>query len=608
MSTFNNGFIQSGDGNLAEPVHVGRTGQQVVFSSVNPAESYAALYPTIESVPSNFNGTVDIVTPTYRATVKGDGVNKYTTGFSDIENRPIASVIGKGEWAATDGISYTSDGISYESVNKQTLNTIMCYGDSITALCNYNYHFAVGDTGSVSNGVLTLTTAAGSFNFLPGSEFYLQNLDQDAYVDRYVVATSTANTVTATTTAANGTITFNSNSYMIFLWNSSEANFITWACSLSNGAFRKGYNIGFSGQLSSYCLNKFDKFITNGNYMTPKNTIFCEFSGVNGLAGGVAGTALSTFNDRQQIWKKAKGLGYKVCIFTVGPVGNLNAGWTSTTAREVIKHNNLCKQFVLDNPDYLLYDQYSTCIDPASQYGNFKANYLPTGDYIHRSGLAAYNMGKDLLTAIQAGLKSQTRQLGPESCTENYAYVGGDNNVMDTALCMTSLGALANTGILTGGATGVGMTGYVIGQLTAATCAASLPARADGFGYNQRIIYTTTADSQSPTFQTLITVTGRIPAGKRIVMQAEIALTSLTAYKRLDFNLSITSGTQTTVLSPCTHINDINDQTDKTLIFEFGDVGFVTPATCDYSFYIRPTHSGVGGGTIDIGKLKLYYY
>jgi lysophospholipase L1-like esterase len=113
MSTFNQGFIQSGDGNVSEPVHVGRTGQQVIFSSVTPAESYLAKYPTIESVPADFNGTVDIVTPTYRATVKGDGTTKYTIGVGDVAYRPSAVDFGAGTWQ--DGANlYTSNGDNYK--------------------------------------------------------------------------------------------------------------------------------------------------------------------------------------------------------------------------------------------------------------------------------------------------------------------------------------------------------------------------------------------------------------------------------------------------------------------------------------------------------------
>jgi len=118
MSTFNNGFIQSGDGNLAEPVHVGRPGQQVVFSNVAPAESYLAKYPTIESVPANFNGTVDIVTPTYMATVKGDGTTKYTTGVGAIANRPSAAVFGHGTWQDELVIS-KSDSVEWTPSNNQ---------------------------------------------------------------------------------------------------------------------------------------------------------------------------------------------------------------------------------------------------------------------------------------------------------------------------------------------------------------------------------------------------------------------------------------------------------------------------------------------------------
>src|SRR5574337_90403 len=117
MTSFNPEYIQSGDGNVAEPIHVGRPGQQVIFSNVNPAESYAAKYPTIESVPADFNGEVDIVTPAYRATVKGDGTTKYITGYSTTEaNIPSAAVLGTNVIWYVGANQYTSNGSSIEGL------------------------------------------------------------------------------------------------------------------------------------------------------------------------------------------------------------------------------------------------------------------------------------------------------------------------------------------------------------------------------------------------------------------------------------------------------------------------------------------------------------
>lgn len=166
MTTFNQEYIQSGDGNLSEPVHVGRPGQQVIFSNTTPAESYTARYPTIESVPDDFNGEVDIVTSTYRATVKGDGVNKYTVGFSTTDSaRPSASSIGIGHWQVRDEVLY-SDGESYS--NKPGKMPVPIYANSA-----WNDWTLYGSSIAVNGTVVTVTSNSGTGNFAFGKIFAL---------------------------------------------------------------------------------------------------------------------------------------------------------------------------------------------------------------------------------------------------------------------------------------------------------------------------------------------------------------------------------------------------------------------------------------------------
>jgi len=163
MSTFNNGFIQSGDGNLNEPVHVGRPGQQVVFSSINPSESYLAKYPTIESVPADFNGTVDIVTPTYRATVKGDGTTKYTTGVGAVSDRPTAADFGVGTWQ-DGGITYNSNGVGWgnttaTATNMQLVDFRAAVAKTQAGLSNTTI-LEIGDSTTRGSGAATLDAGA----------------------------------------------------------------------------------------------------------------------------------------------------------------------------------------------------------------------------------------------------------------------------------------------------------------------------------------------------------------------------------------------------------------------------------------------------------------
>jgi hypothetical protein len=152
MSTFNPDSIQTGDGNLAEPVHVGRPGQQVVFSSVDPANSYAAKYPTIESVPDDFNGTVDIVTPTYRATVKGNGTTKYTVGFGQILDKPSSVQFGIGSWS--DGINTLSSNGERWALQKTALDVIdKTWIDTSYPLISPNNYYGATQTDRIKAAI-----------------------------------------------------------------------------------------------------------------------------------------------------------------------------------------------------------------------------------------------------------------------------------------------------------------------------------------------------------------------------------------------------------------------------------------------------------------------
>jgi len=502
---------------------------------------------------------------------------------------------------------YKSNGVTWVKNDLNQITRLMCYGDSITTLCNSYYAFIVGsDTGVVSNGVLTLTKASGSWNILPGAEFYIQNTTNDVYVGKYTVATATTSVLTALApTKPDGTLTFNSNTYLVKLWLHQDSDFIGQACWRSNGALKRGYTIGFSGQTSSYVLSKFDEFIKD--IPNPENTIFCEFSGINDINGGTV-TGQQTFDYRKQIWEKARLMGFKVCIFTIGPVNNTNGGYTATTANETVKHNNLCKKFVRDNPDYLLYDQYATCADPLSQYPNFKTNYLPAVDTIHRSGIAASAMGADLWTMLNANLNFNRKLLVPRTPREVYANVGGEWNVLDNAMGLTTAGAKANGGTMTGGSTGDAFTNWRLSVVSAATVAGLVVARSDGFGYNQRITFTANADTNYCSFQSLNSIPARIPAGKRVVITAELTMSSMVNIRQMYVYAQLTAGGINHILSPTFPLTNIIDVTDKTLTFEFGDLGFVTPAACDLFLFFQPMTNAAGSGVIEVGNISVRYY
>lgn len=97
MSTFNQGTYQSGDGNLSEPITVGRLGQPVRF---------------------------------------GGGTDWYSKGSSEsISDRPLASVFGRGEWTVGNTV-YISNGYGWRNASgeRSTSLRIATFGDSTADL------------------------------------------------------------------------------------------------------------------------------------------------------------------------------------------------------------------------------------------------------------------------------------------------------------------------------------------------------------------------------------------------------------------------------------------------------------------------------------------
>ena len=112
--------------------------------------------------------------------------------------------------------------------------------------------------------------------------FYLMNVTPDIYVTRYTCTIgSTGNTFVANTDLADATITFDANSYVIVTDRPQTTDWLGYCCALSDGGFKRGLALGFSGKQADYTITKLD--LLNP---TIDGDVICEFAGINDINGG----------------------------------------------------------------------------------------------------------------------------------------------------------------------------------------------------------------------------------------------------------------------------------------------------------------------------------
>lgn len=124
---------------------------------------------------------------------------------------------------------------------------------------------------------------------------------------------------------------------------------------------------------------------------------------------------------------------------------------------------------------------------------------------------------------------------GPDGAITGTVYLGNNNNLMSNPL-LTGAGAAVGGGIT--GNYASGLSAFLTGT---PTCAASLVARADGFGQNQRTVVTFAAANDRVSVVTSITdILRHVKAGRTYVLEAELSLSGVSGsnLSEIRFNLA----------------------------------------------------------------------
>jgi len=468
-------------------------------------------------------------------------------------------------------------------------NVISAIGDSIVQNCNQKTAATI-----VANGN-TLTITAVSHRMCAGFEFYISGCAQEDLNIRGVCSAGTdVNTVifNGYTGSFQGTATAKAGKPGIFLTTlcvSAEPDWIGWAAYLSKGAILKGISYGFGGEDTVYIKTKISDLYSK----SPQYII--EQSGINDIRASVQASAI--FENKKNMWLSIIEAGLSPMITTLTPLSNSVSGWTTAQFYQILKLNQLIRDYAQNNPYVVLVDLYAKLVDPLSTTGNWKSGM--TLDGLHPNGKAAYLMGQELYNVLSVhDYSNEIKVKKVSSAVEAFGISPQIPQIIDNPLLTDNAGGLA------GGATGSVATGWTLTKVGGGTAVGSIVARADGYGNDQQIVCVAAAANDGATLVGWA-INNRILAGQSIQAVFDLDMSSCTNLSRLEFSIGYTSGGVSGLIA----LNRISDSQidggNKTITFMSQAIKFNVAANL-FNMTLTITHSNAGGSTIKVGRMSIW--
>jgi hypothetical protein len=481
---------------------------------------------------------------------------------------------------------------------------ISAIGDSITAGCNNNA--SIGAGGVTSAGALLAITTTSSHYGLPNAQFYLSGATQDEYNDLFTMGLTSdgyhtvANVPFAGSTTSPATTTGTIDMYLPY--QSSDNDWLNWASQLSGGAFVRGIPMGFPGKTASYIQGKL------GVVLKDLPNAIAELSGANDLKTLVVGDSAATvtaranaiFATRKATWNLIIANGRVPIAMTNFPTRTGYTGWNINWNNCVLRINKLIREYCLSNRNIILCDAHKVLVDPTDVSGQYLA--AVTSDGLHLNGNGAYLVGLELYnTLVAAGLNPRSPKCLPDSALESYTLSNVSLQLNDNPL------GTGTAGTVTAPATGTAITGWTLTATgtTPATVAGSTPARSDGFGNDQQIIITPTANTDGATL-TGTNYTGKVNAGDILQGMCEITISGAAALKNVEFQLNTVSGGKSGLIASGRAVNNTLNQGDKTYTIITPAV-MMPPAGSNVQPVIKFVFSGAQAAcTVKIGRCAIW--
>ncbi|QGZ42708.1 lysophospholipase L1-like esterase [Pseudoduganella flava] len=393
--------------------------------------------------------------------------------------------------------------------NRPLGNTAVIIGDSNSY---QNFAQAYIASASRSNGIVTVTfTSPASIPFGIGMPVQVVGLPEDMRGNQ-VVTSATSTTITYDNAGPDvasaplyGTPSVaNMACYMDNGW-------FVWANVLSNQRFDLMGISAAVGRTTSEMLDRVDEVANiNASYAF-------VMGGTNDATGGATPESIQA--KLQAIYERLLASGKKIVYaMTILPLGAGNGAWSAPKTATILKVNDWIKQYCRNTPGMQCIDAFAEIVDPtAANKGQAAAGLISSVDGLHLTQRGAHKLGKRI-TADTATLPSN--DFRTTSNADNYGTNAANRNVQDSA--PWSVGGDASRGDA-GSVIGTGFTGFKINSPT--NCLFSAPARADGFGVDNKADITAAAAGDGARFQGSSLAAQRITDGATVQLDVSVSVT-----------------------------------------------------------------------------------
>lgn len=391
--------------------------------------------------------------------------------------------------------------------------TVVVFGDSLTSECNV---LGTPTAATRSGNVVTMTLASHGFGTGSFVRIYGMTNNTDYNTSGQVAVTRVdANNFSYASTGADGTATIDS-TYARVMYEGYWGNSGYWvfANGLMNGALRLVENLGQSSETTAMMVARLSAVV---NF--PSQEIWV-LAGANDVVGST--TVATTIANLKAMYQAFRGQGRIVRALTIFPLGSGHAQFATATPK-IQQINEWIRQYCRKTNGMILVDTYAALVDPASATGAPLANAL-RADNVHLQTYGAYLVGQAVKNSFNGQLPNPAGIL--TSCqVDNYAANASNPNIWVGAPWVNSGGSISDV------VSGTAGTGFNVASSGNAgrVAVASVPARSDGYGYDQQVVFISAAAADSVTIQqqNSATLPGRVVAGEQYLLRFAWAISNV---------------------------------------------------------------------------------
>lgn len=377
---------------------------------------------------------------------------------------------------SSDGTSLVSGDGTLDIPLMPVGNTVALLGDSRTQMCQY-FWFGAAITSIVrSNGVATVTISGHGMP--TGRLIEVQAMTPDTFNTASAAITRTgANTFTYASPGTDGSATVTLGSVIDRSWNSSRG-YWWYANMLLGGRLKNVLTAGYGGETTAQRLLRLDTVIAANPWWVIDWGFYNDI-GTSGFTAAVTAANLAA------IYARLTSAGIRVIAVTEPPLHASGPKWSAANTEYILAVNRAIRSYATVNQNVVVADCYPLLVD-ATNTTNRGAilSGMDDTDNIHAVGKGQYYVAKAIYNAVNSLIPLNSPLV---NCTaEALVTAQGAYNVIDNAPWTNS------GGTVTSPATGTAATGITVERLSGSTgaCVASVPARADGVGYDQQMIVT----------------------------------------------------------------------------------------------------------------------